>query len=134
MSAPLRDGSWRLATFSARPAPARWALFLPNDQTKIQEAKNPMKYFTPELYLRFNSRDPAEVAKAHDNWEDALEGYREHLRRISSEMTANVRETAESLCLHDADYLGMAVVPLPDQGGSLATLLTRHGTASVFLI
>ncbi|HEV3006666.1 MAG TPA: hypothetical protein VGX78_19505 [Pirellulales bacterium] len=93
-----------------------------------------MKYFTPELYLRFNSRDRAEVANAHEEWEGAMQAYRRHLRDIGPRMNDNVREFADSLCLHDGEYLGMAVVPLPDNGSSVAMLLIRQDVARVLLV
>jgi hypothetical protein len=93
-----------------------------------------MRYFTPELYLRFNCSDRAEVAKAHAEWEDAIEAYREHLEEIGPKLMANVRNLAQTLCLHDADYLGMAVMPTPDAGKPLAVLLIRQNRARLFLV
>ncbi|HQU43416.1 MAG TPA: hypothetical protein PK867_11435, partial [Pirellulales bacterium] len=93
-----------------------------------------MKYFTPELYLRFRSSGREEVVEAHDDWEAAIDSYRQHIKEIGPRMIANVRNLAESLCLHDAEYLGMAVLPTPDAGKPLAVLLTRQNTLRVFLV
>jgi hypothetical protein len=93
-----------------------------------------MKHFTLELYLRFNSPNRAEVANAHDEWEEAIRSYRQYLKKISPKMTATVRALADSLCLHDAHYLGIAVVPVPDDGKSLAVLLTREDSMRIFLV
>lgn len=93
-----------------------------------------MNYFTPELYRRFSSSNRADVVQAHDDWEHAIEAYRRHLEEVGPKMTANVRSLAETLCLHDADYLGMAVLPTPDAGKPLAVLLTRQNASRVFLI
>ena len=93
-----------------------------------------MRYFTPELYLRFNSPDRAKMARAHDDWEDALQAYRRHLQQIGPQMSLPARNVAESLCLHDADYLGMAVVPMLDVGKSLAVLLARQNARRVCLV
>jgi len=41
-----------------------------------------MNYFTPELYLRFNLRDRAAAERSHDEWEAAVQSYRDHLRDI----------------------------------------------------
>lgn len=93
-----------------------------------------MRYFTPELYLKFKSVDRGVVAKTHDEWEDAIRSYRQRLEEIGPNMTSNVRSMAESLCLHDADYLGMAVLPVPDLGKPLAVLLIRQDATRVFLV
>ncbi|HET6884489.1 MAG TPA: hypothetical protein VFI31_30325 [Pirellulales bacterium] len=93
-----------------------------------------MRYFTPELYLNFKASDRAKVVKAHDDWENAIQSYRQHLSGIGTKMTANARKLAESLCMHDADYLGMVVVPVSEEGTSLAVLLTRQDSARVFLV
>lgn len=93
-----------------------------------------MRYFTPELYLRFNSSDCAVVAKAHDEWEEAIDAYRQRLQKIGPNMMADARNAAESLCLHDADYLGMTIVPVLDSRKSLAILMTRHDATRVFLV
>jgi hypothetical protein len=75
-----------------------------------------MKYFTPELYLRFNSRDRQVVARAHDEWEEAVTQYRAHLRSIASKLTPPVLELATTLDLHDAALLGLTWMPLPVLG------------------
>lgn len=93
-----------------------------------------MKYFTPDLYLQFGAKARRDVLKAHDAWEDATESYKQHLERIGPKLTANARRVAETLCLHDADYLGMAVLPTPDTHKSLAVLLTRQDPAQMFLV
>ena len=85
-----------------------------------------MRYFTPDLYLQFNSSDRAVVEQAHEDWEDALARYRKHLQEIRPQMTKSVWETVESLCLHDADYLGMNVSPILDHGGALAAVMLRR--------
>lgn len=93
-----------------------------------------MKYFTPALYLRFGSTNRGDAMKAHDEWERAIGAYRRHLDEIGGQMTADVRGLAQTLCLHDADYLGMALLPTLDSGKPLAVLLTRQSTSRVFLV
>lgn len=93
-----------------------------------------MKYFTPELYLRFDSTNRRDAMKAHGEWEDAIDAYRKHLDEIGGQMTADVRRLAQTLCLHDAEYLGMGLLPTLDSGKPLAVLLTRQNTSRVFLV
>lgn len=93
-----------------------------------------MNYFTPELYKRFSSPNHDLVTQAHDDWETAIEAYKRRLQEIAPQMTACPRKLAETLCLHDADYLGMAVLPTSDAGMPLAVLLTRQNTSRVFLV
>lgn len=65
-----------------------------------------MKYFTPELYVRFNSTDDAEADRADAEWEHAIRQYNQYLREHRGKMPANVRMLAEKCCFHDAALLG----------------------------
>jgi hypothetical protein len=64
-----------------------------------------MRFFTPELYLRYNSSDDEVADLADSEWENALEQYKHYLDSIRDRMPLNVRQLAE-LCLHDAEVLG----------------------------
>jgi hypothetical protein len=64
-----------------------------------------MKYFTPELYRRCNSRDDGTADRAYREWEEAIKAYREQLNKISVKMNDNVKNLAEKLCFHDAQLL-----------------------------
>lgn len=135
VSAAFCNGPRRVAAFSTRSARiAAGPHVLRDRQTQVEESKEAMKYFTPELYRRFHSPDRNDVVKAHDDWEAAIESYRRQLKEIGPKMTANSRQLANTLCLHDADYLGMAVLPTPDAGKPLAVLLTRQDAARSFLV
>jgi len=59
-----------------------------------------MKFYTPELYRRFNDLDSRVAAKANDDWESADEAYAESLKRISPSFTKCVERLAKS-CYHD---------------------------------
>lgn len=63
-----------------------------------------MRFFTPELYVRFNSSDDSIADRANDEWEDALRRYQEHLNKIWDRLPSHVRSVSE-LCLHDAEVL-----------------------------
>ncbi len=64
-----------------------------------------MRFFTPELYRRFNSSDDNEADLANNEWESAIERYQTHLAGIEDKMPSQVRKLSE-LCLHDAAILG----------------------------
>ncbi len=67
-----------------------------------------MKYFTPERYLGLgNLDDRAAFLAAHEQWEKALRGYRQHLQRIRAELPAGLRRLVETVYLHDARVLDM---------------------------
>jgi hypothetical protein len=72
-----------------------------------------MKFFTRELYLRYNGPDKTDRADAE--WEAAVTAYHTHLGRFSATMNDRVRKFAEDLCLHDAELLALHedVVTLP---------------------
>jgi hypothetical protein len=65
-----------------------------------------MRFFTPELYLQFNSSDDEIADRANEAWEKALHEYQDHLDAIRPRMPSQVRKIAE-LCLHDAEVLGL---------------------------
>ncbi|MEX1095128.1 MAG: hypothetical protein WED34_03715 [Planctomycetales bacterium] len=93
-----------------------------------------MKHFTPELYVRINSRNRKVVDAAHEEWEASIDDYKQHLRDISSRLTPSTRQLAESLCLHDASYLGVALPQFPSADNSLAILWTRREETFVVLV
>ena len=64
-----------------------------------------MRFFTPELYTRFNSSDDSVADHANEAWENALQEYRRHLDAIRDQMPSQVRTVAD-LNLHDAELLG----------------------------
>jgi len=63
-----------------------------------------MQFFTPELYLRFNSANEEDSMAADEAWEAAIERYGEHLRSIGGRMPSQVVKLTE-LALHDAEIL-----------------------------
>lgn len=63
-----------------------------------------MRYFTPELYVRFNSADDEVADQANQSWEEALAEYEKHVATIRDQMPDQVRKLSE-LNLHDAELL-----------------------------
>jgi len=93
-----------------------------------------MRFFTPELYLQFNSSDDGVADRANETWEKAIEDYRSHLEAIRDGMSSQVKKVAE-LDLHDAEVLGMefqSLSPPPPQfwpgpfWSALAILSLKH--------
>jgi hypothetical protein len=71
-----------------------------------------MQFFTPELYMRFNSSDDDVANEADEEWENALLKYRKHLDAIRARMSSHVSKLA-GLCLHDALLLAFEQVEEP---------------------
>ncbi len=71
-----------------------------------------MRFFSPELYLRFNAADEVEADAADAAWESAISDYRSHLEGIRSRMSSQVWKLA-NLCMHDAELLGFEEVVEP---------------------
>jgi hypothetical protein len=110
---------------------------------KPLESEQVMKFFTPELFLRFNSSDDDEADRANDDWEAAVLAYRTHLDGLHDQMPEQVRQIAD-LNLHDAEMLAndqriepvfalSPFQPFPVWSGS-AILSFRHGDEIVSLI
>jgi len=77
-----------------------------------------MRFFTPELYIQFNSSDDEVADLANDAWENAVQKYQRHLENIRPRMPPQVRKVAD-LCLHDYEVLGFqqefqSASPLPE--------------------
>lgn len=64
-----------------------------------------MKYFTKELFDRFNSDDVNIVEKAHDEWKEAIDNYRNYLDTTYDRYPPSVRKFIETCCFHDAQIL-----------------------------
>ncbi len=67
-----------------------------------------MKFFTPALYMRYNSEDEDVADQAEAEWEQALENYRNHLSALP--MTENVKVLSQQ-CFHDALLLDKTTHP-----------------------
>src|SRR5437667_11946449 len=65
-----------------------------------------MRFFTPELYARFNSSDDDVADRANEAWEKALQEYQRHLDAIRDQMPSQVR-TVAGLNYHDAELIGL---------------------------
>jgi hypothetical protein len=66
-----------------------------------------MKYFTADLYERFNSRDIEVADRADTQWRKAEAKYQARLDKIRSRLPASIRDLADKLCLHDAEILSL---------------------------
>jgi hypothetical protein len=54
-----------------------------------------MRFFTPELYLQFNSSDDEVADSADQAWEQALQAYQRHLETLRDRMPTSVSNVAE---------------------------------------
>jgi hypothetical protein len=93
-----------------------------------------MKFFTPELYVRFNSAATSVANRANADWERALAAYRKHLRSIRLKLPASVACLASDSCLHDAEYLGFTKMTMPAMTGDVALIAVRKDGAVNFLV
>lgn len=65
-----------------------------------------MRFFTPELFERFNSPDNSVADLANEEWEASLSSYRRHLDGLQDRFTPEIKELA-ALNLHDAELIGL---------------------------
>jgi hypothetical protein len=87
-------------------------------------AKASMQFFTPELYLQYNSADDDAASHADTLWEQALDNYHRHLQRRRSGFTVGLRRLAK-LCLHDASLLTFVEYP------AFAIIALQHAEQNV---
>jgi hypothetical protein len=67
-----------------------------------------MKYFTPDLYVRGQSRDPEVVDEVERLWDEAGDRYVAYLDSIRHELPPGLRFIDDHYYLHDARIRGMA--------------------------
>lgn len=100
-----------------------------------------MRFFTPELYIRYNSSNDEEADRADEAWEAAMKEYHHHLNRLRDRMPSQVRELSD-LCLHDAELLACdqpvePFFPLPSEPfpfwAGFAILSVKQGDSIVSL-
>ena len=89
-----------------------------------------MKFFTPDLVARFASEDPSVAHCADQEWESATRRYRKHLDKLPPKL----KEFAESVCLHDAQYLGISKIAGPFVEGGPAVVTLKQGEQFIFLV
>jgi hypothetical protein len=81
-------------------------------------SEHKMLFFTPELYLRYNSQDDGIALAADAEWEAAIVKYHQDLDTLREKMPPQVVELSK-LCLHDGDILQRQEQQLPlSIGGS----------------
>jgi hypothetical protein len=66
-----------------------------------------MKFFTPDLYARCQSRDETILDSATEEWEQANERYEQQVQALEARMPPQLHEFT-SLLLHDARILALA--------------------------
>jgi hypothetical protein len=99
-----------------------------------------MRFFTSELYLRFNSSDDQTADEANDQWEAAIAGYQKHLKGIRAKLPPAVQQLAR-LSLHDAEVLKIDQnkptgngSSRPNHGTGMAIISVRQGDEILSLI
>jgi hypothetical protein len=99
----------------------------------VKPSEQPMRYFTADLYVRFNSSDDDVADVADEAWEAAVVGYREHLDAIRDRMPSQVRKLS-AFDLHDAELLAFDQVAasaenlLPAEPATAILSLKQDGT------
>jgi hypothetical protein len=76
-------------------------------QTIEEQSDSPMRFFTPELYLRYASDEDDVANAANEEWESALLAYQHHLKRVmkKADVPAGIVRLP-MLSLHDATVVG----------------------------
>ena len=69
-------------------------------------SKRGMRFFTPELYLRFNLGERRRAAdQADEDWERAIRDYRAHMEEIGDQFTSGTAKTGSIFVCNDAELL-----------------------------
>jgi hypothetical protein len=99
-----------------------------------------MKFFTPELYLQFNSPEAGSTDSGIEGWGKVSQDYDNHLKRNYKHLNERVRDAAANLSLRDSELLsiqenapGRASSP-PFFPISIATISVRSGSVITNLV
>jgi hypothetical protein len=87
-----------------------------------------MKYFTPELLLRFRSEDDDIADAASEEWERAIARYRRRFRKLRPSLPESVRKFHDEYCLHDAEVCAPARLP----GGQQDVIIVTQNLDTLF--
>jgi hypothetical protein len=74
-----------------------------------------MKYYTPDLLVRFGSADEQAALAAQEELEERAEKYTKHLKAIQAKLPARFREMEQRFYLHDARLISPGF-PFPAHG------------------
>jgi hypothetical protein len=97
-----------LAPLPAEDTIEAWSYFLRDPGAESGTAT--MKYFTPDRYFRLgNLEDERAFLAAHEAWEQAIAGYRQHLQQIRGRLPGGLRRLVETVYLHDARVVDMVL-------------------------
>ena len=93
--------------------------------TTLKRVEQGMRYFTPELYLRFNSPDEETADLADEEWGTVAADYRSNLAAIRTQLPFEIRTLAE-LGLHDAELIAIKEQREPLIQDAMAVLSLRN--------
>lgn len=85
-----------------------------------------MKYFTPELFIAFNSSDRKIARDAATQWDKAVAAYDKHLRSIRRKLPQPVRQLTD-LYLHDSEFIEFEEASPNDRRAVAHVVLRRRG-------
>ncbi len=68
-----------------------------------------MKFFTPDLLLRFGSPDDAVANAAQEEWEEIHRHYLDHLEKLRPKLPRGVKPLLRKFCLHDARLIALGL-------------------------
>jgi hypothetical protein len=94
-----------------------------------------MKYLTPELYVEINSAGDDEAERLYEKWRAAGAHARAYLEQIKEKLPPRMRRFCETMCLHDAEVLGIHVSG--SRGGArtpVATINVRQDDKLIWLV
>ncbi|HVA51824.1 MAG TPA: hypothetical protein VNH11_36115 [Pirellulales bacterium] len=73
-----------------------------------------MKYTSPELLVRINGAEGEEAEALYDQWDANERAARAYYAEIKARLPPKLVQFAETLCLHDAEWMGLNVSPSHD--------------------
>lgn len=70
-----------------------------------------MKFFTPELLIRLNEANGPTAEQAYADWDAAGQAAKNHDASIRHRIPPKLAEFIDTVCLHDAEWMGLNVSP-----------------------
>ncbi len=91
-----------------------------------------MRYFTPELYLRFSSGNPAVARSAEAEWEQANQDYHRYLESITPKMPTQAKDYAENICLQDTELIDLRETR-SERAATIAMVVRNENKCHIYL-
>jgi hypothetical protein len=93
-----------------------------------------MKFLSPELFVRINDAEGDEAESLYEQWEANGQAARAYYAEIKDRIPPKLTDFIGTLCLHDADWMGLNVAPSHNGQLDVAAINVRQQDNIITLV